>query len=96
MKTAVSLTSIRSYDALRASGFKGQHAAIVSHMEPGRIYTRREISRLTGLETSAVAGRCNELVGEGTIVECGVVRCPISGKNVNGLKLAEKQLELLA
>ncbi len=35
MKTNVAKTSIRSYDTLKASGFTGQHAAIVSRMERG-------------------------------------------------------------
>lgn len=71
MRTAVTETSIRSYDALKASGFKGQHAAIVSHMERGHIYSRRQLAMLTGLETSAVAGRCNELIEDGQIMVCG-------------------------
>ena len=95
MRTAVNETSIRGYDALKASGFKGQHAAIVSHMEPGQIYSRRALAKLTGLETSAVAGRCNELLAEGSIVVCGHIRCPITGRTVEAVKLAEKQMELL-
>ena len=96
MKTNVSQTSIRSYDALKSSGFKGQHAAVVSHMEAGRIYSRRQIAKLTGLETSAVAGRCNELLEAGQIVVCGHIRCPITGRQVEAVKLAGAQLELLA
>jgi hypothetical protein len=96
MKTNVSMTSIKSYDALKASGFKGQHAAIVSHMEPEKVYTRRQIATMTGLETSAVAGRCNELVADGVLTPCGAVRCPITGRHVEGLKVAEAQMELLA
>ena len=95
MKTAVTTTSIKSYDALKSSGFKGQHAAIVSHMERGQIYSRRQLAGLTGLETSAVAGRCNELISEGQLVVCGVIKCPQSGRLVEGLKLAERQMELL-
>lgn len=93
MRTAVTETSIRSYDALKASGFKGQHAAIVSHMERGQIYSRRQLATMTGLETSAVAGRCNELVTDGQIQVCGHIRCPITGRLVEGVKLAEAQME---
>lgn len=96
MKTNVTTSSIRSYDALRASGFKGQHAAIVSHMEQGVIYSRRQLAKLTGLETSAVAGRCNELIDDGQLVVCGHIRCPLSGRQVEAVKLASNQLELLA
>lgn len=96
MRTAVNITSIRSYDALRASGFKGQHAAIVSHMERSRIYSRRELARMTGLETSAVAGRVNELVASGELVTCGAIKCPITGRQVEGVRLADQQMELMA
>jgi len=95
MKTAVTESSIRSYDALKASGFKGQHAAIVSHMDKGKIYSRRQLAGLTGLETSAVAGRCNELIDEGLIVVCGHIRCPITNRTVEAIKLAESQMELM-
>ncbi len=93
MKTAVTETSLRSYDALKASGFKGQHAAIVSHMERGQIYSRRQLANLTGLETSAVAGRCNELIADGQLQVCGHIHCPITGRTVEGVKLAEAQME---
>jgi hypothetical protein len=93
MKTAVTKSSLRSYDALKASGFKGQHAAILSHMEKGVIYTRRQLAGMTGLETSAVAGRCNELLADKQIVICGHVRCPISNRVVEAVKLASAQLE---
>ena len=96
MRTAVNLTSIKAYDALKASGFKGQHAAILSHMERGRLYSRRQIAQLTGLETSAVAGRVNELVSSGSLVACGAIKCPITGRQVEAVRLAEEQMELLA
>jgi hypothetical protein len=95
MKTSVTSTSIKSYDALKASGFKGQHAAIVSHMERSQIYSRRQLAGLTGLETSAVAGRCNELIADGQLVVCGVIKCPITGRTVEAVKLADRQMELL-
>lgn len=95
MKTAVTETSIRSYDALKSSGFKGQHAAIVSHMERGQIYSRRQLATMTGLETSAVAGRVNELVEDHILIVCGHIRCPITNRTVEAVKLADKQMELL-
>jgi hypothetical protein len=95
MKTNVTDSSIRSYDALRFSGFKGQHAAIVSHMVRDVIYSRRQLAQLTGLETSAVAGRCNELIEEKILVVCGQIRCPLSNRLVEAVKLAGAQMELL-
>lgn len=95
MKTNVAKTSIRSYDALKASGFTGQHASIVSRMERGAIYSRRQISKLTGLETSTVAGRVNELIEDGQIIVCGTIRCPHSGRHVEAVKLVDAQMELM-
>ena len=95
MKTNVAKTSIRNYDALKASGFNGQHAAIVSRMERGVIYSRRQISKLTGLETSTVAGRVNELVEDGQIIVCGNIKCPHSGRTVEAVKLVDVQMELM-
>lgn len=94
MKTAVTDTSIESYDALKGSRMSGQHAAILAHMQPGRLYSRRLIATLTGLETSAVAGRVNELIAAGQVVVSGTQACPITGRNVEAIRLADKQLEL--
>jgi hypothetical protein len=96
MKTSVAITSIRSYSALKASGFVGQYAAIVSRMERGRMYSRRQLSVMTGLETSAVAGRINELLEDGDVVVCGHIKCPHTGRLVGGVKLADRQLEIFA
>lgn len=92
MRTAVTETSIKSYDALKASGFKGQHAAIVSHMERGQIYSRRQLSVMTGLETSAVAGRVNELLDDKILIVCGHIRCPITNRTVEAVRLSEVSL----
>ena len=96
MKTNVAITSIRSYHALRESGFKGQHAAILSHMEPDAIYSRRQLANMTGIETSAVAGRINELVDRGVVEQCGLMRCPVTGRTVSAVKVVCNQMELMA
>ena len=95
MKTAVTRTSLRSYDLLKASGFCGQHAAIVSHMQKGQLYSRRQLAKLTGLETSSVAGRINELIEQGQVVVTGTLVCPLSHRHVEAVKLADEQMELL-
>ena len=95
MKTAVTQTSLHSYDALKASGFKGQHSAICSRMERGKVYSRRQVAKVCGLETSTVAARVNDLVKFGQVVEVGTIKCPITGKHVGAIKLADAQGELL-
>lgn len=96
MKTNVTQSSIASYHALKESGFRGQHAALLSHMEPGEIYSLRQLSRLTGLETSAVAGRINELMDRGVVEVCGSIKCPLTGRTVDGVKVVLNQMEIAA
>lgn len=95
MKTNVAKTSIRNYDALKRSGFMGQHAAIVSRMERGVIYSRRQLAKMTGLETSSVAGRVNELIEDGQLIICGNIKCPHTGRTVEAVKLIDAQMELM-
>lgn len=90
MKTNVANTSIGSYDILKAYGLANQHEAIILVMAKGRVYSRREIAKLAGLETSAVAGRVHEMVESGQIVSAGTMKCPITGRTVEAVKLAEK------
>lgn len=95
MKTAVAHSSIRAYDSLVGAGFAALQAQILICMEPGRLYSRRQLAQLAKLETSTVAGRVNELIEIDAIVVCGIIKCPITMRHVEGLKLADKQLELL-
>ena len=95
MKTAVTSTSIDSYHQHRANRFAGQHAVILAYMRPGSIYSRRQLAGLTGFETSAVAGRCNELIENGQLEVCGHIRCAITGRTVEGVRLVGLQMELV-
>ena len=90
MKTNVAPTSIRSYDELKRGKLSNQEFAILYAMDDGRIYSRRELSQLTTLETSAVAGRVNKLVADGLIVSAGEMKCPVTRRTVEALKLPLK------
>jgi hypothetical protein len=92
MKTNVAHTSIQSYDALKRGVMSNQHETIVHALVPGLIYTRRQIAGMTGLETSAVAGRVNELIADGVMVGDGVIKCPITGRTVEAVKLSGKSV----
>lgn len=97
MKTAVAETSIAQYRALRDSGsLAPKQFLILSKMRYGRNYSRRELAGLTGLETSCVAGRCNELLDRGLLETTGTMPCPITGKQVQALKLASEQQEMFS
>jgi len=95
MKTSVSITSIKTFDAMAVTGFAELQSRILACMAPGKLYSRRELAKLTGLETSTVAGRCHELLAIGAIEACGVIRCRVTNRHVDGLKRADEQLELL-
>lgn len=94
MLTNVAQSSIESYDAIKLSGMAECHAAILRFMQPGVIYTRKEVARALGLETSSVAGRVNELIDEEHIEVCGRKICPISNRNVEAIKLSTVQRPL--
>ena len=96
MKTAVAHSSLQTHDALRGAGFAALQELILARMKPGRMYSRRQIAQLAHLETSTTAGRVNELIALGAIAVCGTIKCPMTGRSVEGIRRAGHQLELLA
>lgn len=94
MKTHVTPSSLAAYDAMKGSGFAALQALILAKMKPGRIYSRRQLARLTKLETSCISGRVFELIEMGAIEVCGTIQCPLSGRHVEGLKRADEQAEM--
>lgn len=50
--------------------------------------TRRAIASALDLETSCVAGRVNELMRAGVLVEFGLAPCPRTGRRVHWLRIA--------
>ena len=92
MRTNVKDTSIDAYDDLRHTIKLGKmQQEVLSVMKPKTLYTRRELSRITKLETSTIAGRVNELIEAGFIDVVDKVKCPITNKTVEALILTEKQ-----
>jgi len=87
-------SSLTAYDSLKSNGMAASQARILAHMQPGRLYSRREIARALDLETSSVAGRVNELIEMNQVEVCGHIKCPISRKTVEAIKLAGKQTSL--
>jgi len=85
--------------AYREGEAEGTHATeigkILAVMRAGQYFTRRQISRLTGIEPSAVAGRVNKLVHSvGMLEEAGEkVRCPISTKKVTPVRIKNEYLD---
>jgi len=86
--------SRKAFEENTASGkFLTQRQVILNCLETGQ-KTRRQIAKITGLETSAVSGRVNDLLKEGVVVESGHVKCSTTSKTVATVKLAETQIEL--
>lgn len=94
MRTDVASSSLEIYDAMKGAGFAALQALILSRMKYGKLYTRRQISKMTKLETSCVAGRVKELIDMDMVVVCGKTKCPITGNKVEAIKRADGQFEI--
>lgn len=94
MRTNVTSSTLASYDALKAKGMAESQALILAYMRHDRIYTRKQIARGLGMETSSVSGRVNELIESEQIEVCGHIKCPISNRMVEAIKLASEQKAL--
>jgi predicted peroxiredoxin len=88
MKTNVAATSLAAHDAIIGIISQEKEREIVEVMKCGRVFTRREVSKITGMETSSVSARVNHLIFIGVIEVSGQIRCPISKKMVEAIKLA--------
>jgi len=87
-------TSTIAYRAITNSGVLGnQQEQIVSFLRfnksqnPRWNFSRKEISRILDLEVNAVAGRINELVKSGLVVEDKKRRCSHSKRLVTPVRL---------
>jgi predicted transcriptional regulator len=87
MKTAVTSSSLASYDAIVGVITQEKEREIAEVMKSGRKFTRREISRITKMETSSVSARVNHMIFIGVIEVDGQMRCPITKKMVEAIKL---------
>lgn len=94
MKTNVNVTSIDAYQHVKAYIAGEQHRKILTAMSPGKLYTRRQLAMQLGIDTSSMAGRINELIVTGQIEVSGHVKCTISHRTVEAIKLADEQKEL--
>jgi predicted transcriptional regulator len=90
MKTAVTASSLSAYDAIVGVITQEKERAIAEVMKSGRRFTRREISKITGMETSSVSARVNHMIFIGVIEVSGQMRCPITKKMVEAIKLAQE------
>lgn len=87
MKTHVKNTSLDSFfDLKKSTKLQAQQLKIVRVMIPEKIYTRRELAQLSGIETSTVSARVNAMID--TVIEIvGTKKDATTGKTVEALML---------
>lgn len=94
MRTAIAHSSIRAHDLLSSSGeLQAGERAVLDAMQPGQVYSNRQLAHLISRETSFVAGRVNSLTARGLIETIEGHRCTHTGRTVDGRRLAEKVLQ---
>lgn len=82
-------TSLLSYDALVLDGTLGKQAMqIVKFMRSNYplVFTRNQISMMTGIRINAVCGRVNQLVKDKYLEEVGKVEDNFTRKQSMGLR----------
>lgn len=83
----VANTSITAYSEHKNSGKVGRQASFVlKSMEQNKDYSRKELSKLTGIELSAICGRVNELLKTGMLIETTNRACEITNKTIKPVK----------
>lgn len=73
--------------ATQSSSYARIRQRILAYVAAKGSATRRQIAEELQLETSCVAGRVNELISAGALVEFGLDPCPITGRRVHWLRL---------
>ncbi len=88
MKTNITTTTLAAYRAGLHAGLwcrQSEELRLVIAAQKKPI-SRRRLSEISGKPINVVTGRCNELVGNGGAkVVDGKIKCPISGRMVEGL-----------
>lgn len=87
MKTNIKSSSLDAfYDHKKSQKLQAQQLKIVSVMQPEKVYTRRELAQLSGIETSTVSARVNSMID--TVIQIvGTKKDTTTGKTVEALKL---------
>jgi hypothetical protein len=87
-KMNIANTSIEAYNEHKAAGKVGAQAnMILEKMRPNVNYSRKELSKIIGIELSSICGRVNELLALGLLVEDAQRKCLITGKKINPVRI---------
>jgi predicted transcriptional regulator len=93
MKTSVTASSLAAYDSIIGVLTQEKEREIAEVMKSGRRFTRREIAKITGMETSSVSARVNHMIYIGVVEVDGMIRCPITKRMVEAIRLVEDKPE---
>jgi hypothetical protein len=93
----VAPTSIENYHLHKDLGRLGSQARAVMDFifaNPGKDFSRVEISEHLQMRLSSVCGRVNELLDDGFLKPAQSRKCSITGKTICPITLQTKQLEM--
>lgn len=97
MRTQVSETSRDAFNSIRREGkLQPMQKSILDALKDGRLYTRKQLRDITGMELSSVCGRVNSLLAAGLIDLHGEVRDEKTGKRQELIGLPKIQRDLFA
>ena len=92
VKANVQPTSLAAYRELPSRD--QSERLVLSAMQPGRVYSNKQIADTIDREAGWVSARRNGLIDRGLVEEYGVIECPVTGRSVNGYRLVAQQAEL--
>ena len=82
-------TSLIAYNELKISGKEHTHKEHILRVlkDKNTPMSRRELSAITGIEVSGIAGRVNSLIKENKVVETEARKCLISNKTIKPVRV---------
>ena len=90
MKTNVAESSLAAYDSLGVEPLSRIQSVVMEAIDAlgGGWVSRKQIAQQSGLETSTVAGRVNELIAARRLEQStALMTCPVTGRGVRMVRL---------
>ncbi len=87
MKTNVAQASLEAHSRIGAV-MADQETRVMAFCKFGKVFTRRELGVLAGIENSAAARTVNGLVKAQRLAEVGTKVCPHTGYRVGAVSLS--------
>jgi len=92
MRTDMRESSLAAYDALGVNNLSRIQRQVVASIQAHNRgwVSRKQIAQMAGLEASTVAGRVNELIAAGRLVQDDrISKCPVTGRGVHKVGFKE-------